>query len=281
MLFSPNTQYNPLSLFNFSKGSLCCAAALSTTGFFFFHRDLEKNNMRSILPYQYVLFSKVCSLILIKRFFFPPHRFNMVFHPCSYAPGFPHQDVECLFSERFSDCRAADTKATINKLKVSPLTGMVLYCLVWHLLSYYIPWPITRTLHYRPLKHSSSKMDTALSLTSKYYIKCFFATQQVTRMKEGRSILHRRCETFKEMLSNIDNLQRAWHCTPFMTWLKLYVSHATQLPYFTHATYAASCYLHIWNSRSDNKMWPELRCHTFLPPLCILALTLSPAKPAY
>lgn len=47
-----------LPLFNFSKGSFRCATAPSTTGFS--RWDLEKNNIRSILPNQYVLFSKTC-----------------------------------------------------------------------------------------------------------------------------------------------------------------------------------------------------------------------------
>lgn len=77
-----------------------------------------------------------CGSCYWQRFFFffsNAYTFNMVLYPCSYPPGFPHQDA-------FSHLRAslaADTKAKINKLKVRPLRETTS---IFHYI--YIPWPI-------------------------------------------------------------------------------------------------------------------------------------------
>ena len=107
-----------LPLLNFSKGSLRSAAAPNTTGSFCW--ALETNNIRSILLNQYVSFFKDVFAAIDREFFILAHLI-WLFIPACIPPRVPSSRCRkpFLISQRFSDCWAADTTATINKLKVS------------------------------------------------------------------------------------------------------------------------------------------------------------------
>lgn len=146
MLFSLNTQYNHCLCFIFQKEAFAVpplrvqqASPAETS-----RRTISSPFFQINMYY----FQRCVSCYRQSFSSSLSYRFNMVLHPCSYPPGFPHQDVESHFTEilwlPFSQRPSKDKQVEGQFAQRGRF--YIAQCNTQQ--SYYILWPIMRTLHY-------------------------------------------------------------------------------------------------------------------------------------